>query len=124
MEPLQSVFDNYLRMQRLLADDNLDGVASLAQRMAKAVRVDHLQMLPPVVAEQAEVLANARTLEAAREAFKPLSTSLISFARAQSVSQYREAYCPMAKASWLQVEPSLANPYMGKEMRECGKFKS
>lgn len=124
MEPLQSVFDNYVRMQRLLADDKLDGVGSLAQRIAKAVRADHMQTLSLTVADQADNLAKATTIEAARQAFKPLSASLIDFARAQSVSQYREAYCPMAKAGWLQVEPSLANPYIGKEMRECGKFRT
>jgi hypothetical protein len=35
-----------------------------------------------------------------------------------------EAYCPMAKASWLQTEKDVKNPCMGKAMLDCGELKN
>ena len=69
-------------------------------------------------------MAKAKDLAAAREAFKPLSESLIKFATKDTAasSLYRQAYCPMAKASWLQTGTSVSNPYMGKAMLRCGQF--
>lgn len=32
-----------------------------------------------------------------------------------------EASCPMAKANWVQSSKEVVNPYMGKEMLDCGK---
>jgi hypothetical protein len=32
-------------------------------------------------------------------------------------------YCPMVKASWLQKEDKIRNPYYGSTMLECGQFK-
>jgi hypothetical protein len=29
-------------------------------------------------------------------------------------------HCPMAKADWLQRSETVANPYWGSEMLECG----
>jgi iron complex transport system permease protein len=37
---------------------------------------------------------------------------------------YHEAYCPMVKASWLQTEKNITNPYMGKAMLTCGVLKN
>jgi hypothetical protein len=30
----------------------------------------------------------------------------------------------MVKASWLQTEKEIKNPYMGKSMLDCGEFKN
>jgi hypothetical protein len=30
----------------------------------------------------------------------------------------------MVKASWLQTEKNITNPYMGKEMLTCGELKN
>jgi hypothetical protein len=37
---------------------------------------------------------------------------------------YYVAYCPMAKASWLQTSKTILNPYMGTSMVHCGQIKS
>ena len=125
-QPAQTVFDNYVRAQTALVGDSLEGVAGAAAEMAKAARADAKQALPPKVALQTEALAKARDLSAARAAFKSLSESLIKYLKDQKVppGTYHEAYCPMAKASWLQTDTIIANPYLGKEMLRCGQFKS
>ena len=124
--PVQSVFDNYLKVQGALVQDSLEGVSGAGTAMAKAIKDDAKHALPAKVAEQAEALGKVKDLEAARAAFKLLSDSLIDFVKAQKVpaGTYHVAYCPMAKASWLQTGKTVMNPYMGKSMPHCGQLKS
>src|SRR5262249_14229362 len=76
MEPVKSVYDHYLAIQKELTKDSLKGVDQHAGAIAKAVRGDEMKMLPSEVAKQADNLAAANDIKKAREAFKPLSASL------------------------------------------------
>ena len=80
--------------------------------------------LPPD--RQRANLAQAKDIKAARQAFKPLSASLVKYLADNKAGRgiYHEAYCPMVKASWLQTEKTIKNPYMGKEMLTCGELKN
>ncbi len=124
--PVQLVFDNYIKVQETLAQDSVEGVSGAGSAMANAIRGDAKQTLSPEVAQQAEALAKAKDLEAARAAFKSLSESLIQFVKGQKTAAgtYHVAYCPMAKASWLHTGNSVVNPYMGKAMVHCGQLKT
>lgn len=126
MQPVKSVYDSYLKIQAELAKDSIKGVDENANAIAKAVRGDDMKMLSSDVATQAETLAKVKDLKTAREAFKPLSKSLIKYLADNKAGKgtYHEAYCPMVKASWLQTEKDIRNPYMGKEMLTCGEFKN
>jgi Protein of unknown function (DUF3347) len=126
MEPVQSVYDNYITVQGALAQDSLKGVSTAATAMAKAIHSDSMKMLSPKLAQQAEALAKAKDLGTTRDAFKSLSDSLISYLKEQKVpvGAYYVAYCPMAKASWLQTSKTILNPYMGASMVHCGQIKT
>lgn len=126
MEPVKSVLDHYLKIQTELTKDSIKGVDEQANAIAKAVKGDDMKMLSPDVAKQAETLVQAKDLKAAREAFKPLSKSLIKYLadNKAGVGTYHEAYCPMVKASWLQTGKEIKNPYMGKKMSDCGELKN
>src|SRR6266849_3507383 len=126
MEPVKSVLDHYLTIQTELTKDSVKGLDEHANAIAKAVRGDEMKMLSPDVAKQAETLAAAKDIKAAREAFKPLSASLVKYLADNKAGKgtYHEAYCPMAKASWLQTEKEVRNPYYGKEMLDCGELKN
>ena len=126
MEPVKSVYDHYLKIQSELAKDSVKSLDEHANAIAKAVKGDEMKMLSPEVAKQAETLAKAKDLKTAREAFKPLSASLIKYLADNKAGKgtYHEAYCPMVKASWLQTEKTVVNPYMGKEMLTCGTLKN
>ena len=126
MEPVKSVLDHYLKIQGELAKDSVKGVDEHAGAIAKAVKGDEMKMLSPDVAKQAETLARAKDLKAAREAFKPLSASLVKYLADSKagIGTYHEAYCPMAKANWLQTGKAIKNPYMGKAMLNCGELKN
>lgn len=124
-EPVNSVYDHYLKIQSSLAKDSLKGVSDDAGAIAKAVKGDSAKLLPAEVASEAEALAKAADLSAAREDFKPLSKSLIQYLADHKVhsDSFIEVYCPMADASWLQDRDEVSNPYLGKSMPTCGQTK-
>src|SRR5260221_8543697 len=126
MEPVKSVLDYYLKIQTELAKDSIKGVDEHATAISKAVKGDDMKMLSPDVAKQADALAQAKDIKAARAAFKPLSASLVKYLADNKAGggTYHEAYCPMVKASWLQTGKAIKNPYMGKEMLSCGELKN
>ena len=122
--PLQSALDKYIQIQTALAGDSLKGVAGAAADIS-AIAKSNTGVVPEPVAAQSEALAKAADIKAAREAFKPLSATLIAALSAdKSISgQYYEAFCPMAKASWIQVGKKVANPYFGASMSGCGEIR-
>ena len=126
MGPVKMVLDQYLMIQDELAKDSIKGVDEHAGAISKTVKGDDMKMLSPDVAKQADTLAKAKDLKAAREAFKPLSASLVKYLADNKAGQgtYHEAYCPMAKANWLQTGKAIKNPYMGKAMLGCGELKN
>ncbi len=77
MEPVKSVLDNYLGIQKEMAKDSLKGLAQHSSAIAKVVGGDEMKMLPMDVAKQADALSQTKDLKTAREDFKPLSASLI-----------------------------------------------
>ena len=126
MQPVKFVLDHYLMIQTELAKDSIKGLDEHASAIAKAVADDEMKMLSPEVAKQAETLAKAKDLKVAREAFKPLSKSLIKYLADNKAGKgvYHEGYCPMVKASWLETEKEVRYPYYGKEMLTCGELKN
>ena len=122
--PVKAVFDHYLKIQADFANDSLTGVAENADVVSKAVQAD-ANLLPAEVGTRAETLAKASDLKSARAAFKPLSDSLIKYlADHKAKDAYVQVYCPMAKASWLQADKNVNNPYLGRAMSECGEIQN
>lgn len=121
--PLKTVLSDYQKIQQALAKDSMQGVAEHARAIAKAVHEDQGKTLSLSVAEKADKLAQATDLKDARAAFKPLSRTLIDYLAENKVKStgFKEVYCPMAKAAWLQTGQQVLNPYMGKEMPTCGE---
>jgi hypothetical protein len=124
--PAESIYEHYVAIQTELAKDSTKGVDQHANAIAKEVRNDEAKAFPAEVASQAEAVGTAKDIKAAREAFKPLSASLIKYRAANKATKgsYHEAYCPMAKASWLQSGKDIKNPYYGKSMLDCGTLKN
>jgi Cu(I)/Ag(I) efflux system membrane fusion protein len=121
----RQVYGYYLLIHSALARDTLEGVAEAAATIAKLARSE--PKLPASIAEQAEKIAQAKDLTAARAAFGPLSETLIAYRKtgAALVEQFYVLYCPMANnnhgASWLQGTKTVRNPYYGASMLTCGQ---
>ena len=121
----------YLDVQNLLSQDKLEGVLpQLAKIRESAKSVSESE--DAKLAAQAKTVAKhatgePKTLEAARDAFKPLSAAVIGLVKivpptTEAAPALYEATCPMVKANWLQTTKDVANPYMGKAMLECGSI--
>ncbi len=103
-----------------LADDNL-----VAYNAA-------LSKLPPAPAGvTAQAPGTASDLAGARRAFLPVSQAVADYAKQVRghFSKLKVFRCPMSNqvgggapenAKWIQFTANLRNPYMGKEMLECG----
>ncbi len=125
-KPVQLVFEAYIKVQNGLAEDSIQKAKAAATSLVQAVRSDTDDVLPSQISQQATALADARDLAAARAAFKPLSESLIKYAKSSGITPgaYVEVYCSMAKAGWLQSDKAVKNPYYGSSMLTCGQVKS
>jgi hypothetical protein len=112
--PVRAMLDYYLKIQESLARDSMNGIKADANSLASLVRENESAGLPPQVAGQAATLAEARHISKARDAFKPLSDSIIACVKTStSPGTYYEFYCRPLHASWLQASPSPMDPYMG-----------
>jgi protein SCO1 len=119
----KALIDAYLRMQRALAADNVDGVLDGAVALATEAVAAGSRAAPIKVA--VNPFAHIDDLGTARAAFGPLSDALITYLRAGGVSldeDVHAAYCPMARKYWLQQGETIANPYYGRRMAECGRI--
>lgn len=128
---MQAILDHYLKIQEKLAADSVDGVAAEAQHIARrAHELDpsglsgehavHLRELPPKIEGAAKSLSATSDIDAARVAFKDLSQPMVAWATMARPPGVRVVYCEMAKASWLQRDGAIRNPYYGGQMLSCG----
>lgn len=117
------VFENYLKIHAALTQDSLEGVAESAAIIAQTVRSNLGKPFPPRLARQADRLAAAKTLTQARDAFLRMSPHLIDYVKKNRVTGFYMGYCRMQRLVWLQTDPAIANPYMGKAMPRCAWFR-
>jgi hypothetical protein len=124
--PAKEVYDHYIAIQEELTKDSTKGVSEHANAIATAATTGHVKGLPSDTEKHADAVAKAKDIKSARQAFKPLSADFIKY-RADNKgakSAYHEAYCPMARAGWLQSGKEVRNPYYGKSMLDCGELKN
>ena len=123
---------SYLDLRQLLANDQLDGMSEELAEISQAAQPltdsgdAQVRTLAKDIAERAA--AQPGDLEKAREMFGTVSTAMIDLVKVVPPSDtvaetLYVAYCPMAKASWLQATDQLANPYMGQKMLKCGEVR-
>ncbi|NVJ08956.1 efflux RND transporter periplasmic adaptor subunit [Myxococcus sp. AM001] len=133
LEYTLAAFESYEAARALLAQDAMDGLAARAgelrtalQQAAEATQGDDTPLTAWLQqgAEAASHLASAKDAEAARQHFARVSEALIALASADPRLQegWHVFECPMVDGvnQWLQREPTLENPYMGRRMLACG----
>ena len=119
----RSVFENYFKIHAALAQDSLEGVAEKAATIAQTARSNPDKPFPLRLARQAERLAAAKNLTQARDAFLRMSPHLIDYVKKNRLTGFYMGYCRMERVAWLQADPTIANPYMGKAMPRCAWFR-
>jgi hypothetical protein len=134
-ESMRPILADYLKIQEKLAADSITGIAAPAQSIAHAASelntsslsgeyAAHLKDLPARLREAAGAVGKATDLNATRESFKDLSRPMAMWATMSRPSGINVVFCDMAKASWLQREGAIRNPYYGSQMLTCGQVVS
>lgn len=137
---LDSVYAAYFRVQYALSHDSPEKAAKESSQILEALKhVDmtllehdaHMAWMKELknLQESSKAVESAQTIDAAREAFKPLSDALIRVAHELGTSGKLAVYrfhCPMAfdnkGSDWLQDKPELENPWFGSSMLKCGSL--
>ena len=97
-EALKAVVGSYLEIQAQLAADKIDGIK--APSAAIAAKADTLGKEGPAIAKAAKAVDGAKDIDAARDAFGPLSDAVMAAVQCRGVQgpQGREvAFCPMVE---------------------------
>jgi hypothetical protein len=133
----QSVLAAYDRIHESLGKDQIDGVAAQAVSLRASIR-QLISSTPELVKEEGyrNALAklrrtaegfDARNLEDARAQFGFFSADLIAFLKLYPALAEHPVYtitCPMWKespAQWVQTTAQVKNPFLGKQMPDCGQ---
>ena len=136
---LSTVLTHYEAVRLSLFKDSMDGVADQGRKISDALEslatdwsperagIDAdqaalAQELLPIMGTAADNLAEAKTLDEARDAFYDLSKPLVRLRGAAVDPMPVVAYCSMSKRSWLQPKGKIGNPYHGSAMPHCGQI--
>jgi len=120
----------YDEVRSLLAGDTTEGLAGAAGSLREATE-EAAQSAPPAIADalgrirgHAAEMEKAGDIVAARRAFGELGRDLVPLvAMDQRLAQSLYLFeCPMEQGfnRWIQKAPSMANPYKGQAMLQCG----
>ncbi len=135
-----SILASYLELKNALADDNGKNAANAGSEVVKRlkgfdksrVNAEQSQNLNEIIDDATEhaehIAANASNIEHQREHFESLSQDLYDFVKIVGSGQkLYYTHCPMYNdgkgANWLSETKEIRNPYLGKEMLECGTVK-
>jgi hypothetical protein len=107
------------------SDDHHDAMnEKMAEHMVSPEEMEeaHLAMRGALEALSAKDLK----LEAARAAYKDLSERFVPMAQMNYQKRpvdpaWSVMNCPMAKADWIQIDGTVANPFFGSKMLHCGR---
>jgi hypothetical protein len=123
-EEVTGVIDGYLKLKNALVASNADEARQIAISMVDIADADDMPQVIQAVTE----ISNTTDMEAQREHFELLSTSLyaqIQDGKALDQTLYKQ-YCPMAfndkGAYWLSAREEIRNPYFGDRMLKCGSI--
>ena len=124
----EQLLDQYFIIQKSLASDSIDGVATAKAQLAKITH--QAAGAEPQTRTQLTAIADAATklqasnLKSARDGFGELSDKLIAYLQATGSKRNPpyQFFCSMAKKSWLQPSKETRNPYYGSSMPTCGEF--
>ena len=131
-----TIINHYEPVRLALLADSTDGVAEHGRALTAELKTlaadfspdktgashevaDVIQEKLPEMIAAAAALAEAESIEAARDAFYELSVPLVRWQEGMPEgSRPVVAYCSMYKRSWLQPGKEIGNPYGG--MPRCG----
>jgi len=134
-ETMNKITVEYIKIKDTLVNDKTENVNDNAKAILYLTKKldastimgehrDHFKDIPTNISAAAIDLSNAKNIKSMRKAFNDLSKPMAMWATMVKPSGVNVAYCPMYKASWLQSEKEIRNPYYGASMLKCGEIVS
>lgn len=130
---LEQFYAAYFAIQKSLAGDSKPSGEAAQKLHQLARRLGGDGAFGPEIQQQFQSIQAATEhlhhmeIEAAREAFKPVSHKVVTLAAqlrgADADQPFTHFFCPMVKdggGDWLQSDGQLINPYWGSKMLHCG----
>ena len=136
---LRTLYEVYLTLQDALASDSKDRAVQAVKGVRNALAAVDMKLLEgeshtrwikhqASLGKTIESIAAARSIEAIRAGFAPMSEELAAVIRGFEIGIEQPIYvlkCPMAfdgrGARWLQKTKETRNPYFGAAMPQCGR---
>lgn len=106
----------YLSVQEALVSGDFSAFKTAAQKL-KIVT----EKADPKLYNEAKELMEVSNIKKARHEFKNVSSVFIKKYQDNLEDGLIQVYCPMAGAKWVQKKGKIGNPYMEKDMSECGE---
>jgi hypothetical protein len=115
----RTVLASYEQIRAGLAQDDARAARSGALSLVATLKTSHQDADTKRLLAQTQALLDARALDLERQAFAPLSASLIPLV--QGVEGYYVMTAPPGVgADWIQRTSEVDNPYLGKAMHSTG----
>jgi dimeric dUTPase (all-alpha-NTP-PPase superfamily) len=133
---INTVFKSYLDIKNALAADNSKAANDAAKSFTAALKevpADQMdakqkatwQKYSEKLRYDGDHISESEAIAHQREHFGNLSANMYAVLKAfkdNDITLYQQ-YCPMAKKTWLSESSTIKNPYLGKEMPNCGVTK-
>ena len=134
-QSMEGIAEQLVVISEALAADKTDGISEAAEAIlllteklkpeeSTGEHAKHFKAIPAQVQKGAQQVIDAKDLKGAREAFKVLTAPVVMWAKMVKPAGFYVVYCGMQKASWLQKDDTVRNPYHGSEMLHCGQVQS
>lgn len=129
---IAQVLGTYEQLRRALADDAFDAVVGLSKRLSSEAKSaatevsDDQKGLLVGLSQSANAVAGSEMADrdAVRKNFGEVSRHVVQLvSQSPELQKGRHLFeCPMAQGyqRWVQLDPAMMNPYMGKKMLQCG----
>jgi hypothetical protein len=115
------IFISYEEARQALIKGSMPAIKIAARHIGLAAKSAN----QPKLSELGAKFEAAPDLEAAQQAFAPLSEEVIKYRETKCCNRPVVVYCSMEKKSWLQTDAKvIANPYVDAKMRTCGEVKA
>jgi hypothetical protein len=137
---IKDVLNGYLDIKNALANDNSEDAAKGGQKVLDAIgktdqssftekqKKDYLDVADDIKENAEHINKSSGKIAHQREHFDMLSQDIYKLAKAFNTGEklYQD-FCPMYNdskgAAWISETKEIKNPYLGKEMSECGEVK-
>ena len=124
-----SLLTSYYNLKDALVSSNANTAVVSATAFINAINSTDKEIIKEesrtALLSDAVAISQTKDLKLQREKFATLSANLFTLAKTVKLTTepvYLQ-YCPMKKASWLNNNKAIKNPYYGSAMLTCGSVK-